>query len=67
MGRNNEAKTVGSILIYSLDFLQYIYPPQAQGWQKPGFKKKTQPGVFLGFYWVLLGFWGFLGFFKFSP
>jgi hypothetical protein len=33
-----------------------------QGWQKPGFFKKAQPGSFFGFYcffWVLLVFLNF--------
>jgi hypothetical protein len=59
-------------------YLEWIYaffgpkslgslPNSYQGWKKPGFLKKTQPGGFfwvflgfIGFYWVFLGFIGFL-------
>jgi hypothetical protein len=34
-----------------------------QGWQKPGFFKKAQPGGFFWFYCFILGFIGFYWFF----
>jgi hypothetical protein len=35
--------------------------------KNPGFfKKKPTRVVFFGFYWVLLGIFGFIGFFQFS-
>jgi hypothetical protein len=34
---------------------------QGQGWQKPVFLKKAQPGGCFGYYWVLLFFGGFIG------
>jgi len=43
-------------------FKEYTYIQHMQGSEKPGFLKKAQPTVFLGFYWVL-GFIRFFGFF----
>jgi hypothetical protein len=47
------ASTTAMALIY---WRKSIWLDYNQGWQKPGFFLKTQPG---GFFWVLLGFIGF--------